>query len=304
VKQAHFEAVAQATILTKPELEKLERQEAVGPEDQLNIEKTQAADFLALADVTPENVAFCIQYRSLILQLEVLLHGQDLAIHRDLDALTRQTQWGHGFMPFDQPFYELKRFVRDRLGIMPYLDPDATWSNDDLQPLGDMVRGHRQQVQQILGFTVPEDEQHASNGWIFQMICQQLGLKVQSQRRGPRGAQERYFSLNREHYQQLMDIVDRRQVRRLAAMARLESAVEAEMVVTPAGLKQTERGNYGIALTEFDRSPDDQLEKREAQPVKLPSNRFIGHQAFAMISDRVRRQVDMAIGGLRLALPI
>jgi Domain of unknown function (DUF3854)/Origin of replication binding protein len=302
VKQAHFEAVAQATILSQLDREKLERQEALSPTDQLDIEKTQAADFLALDEVTAADVAFSIQYRSLILQLEVLLHGQDLAIHRDLDALTRQTQWGHGFLPFDQPFYELKRFVRDRLGLMPYLDPEATWSDADLQPLGDMVRGHRQQVQEILGFTVPADDKHASNGWVFQMMCQQLGFKVKSQRRGGRGAQERYFSLDREHYQQLMAIVDRRQARRLAAIVAIDPEFLSETVVTPVGLNQMDRGNYGVKSDTPELSLGNQLETvSDRIPIWEP-NRFIGRKAFEVISDRVRRQVDMAIGGLRLAM--
>jgi hypothetical protein len=279
VKQAHFEAVARAEILSPPEMEKLERQEAVGPEDQLNIEKTQAADFLALDAVTPEDVAFCAQYRSMILQLEILLGGADLALHRDLDALTRQTQWGQGFLPFDQPFYELKRFVRDRLGLGRYLDPLAVWRDADLQPLGEMVRGHRQDVQRILGFTVPEDDKHATNGWIFQMLCQQLGLKVRSQRRGARGAQERFYSLDSEQFGRVMAIVDRRQVRRqkaLVAAGEMNVVEDIEGVATGDCLKQTGGGDY--------------------QKGELKVN------PFGVISDRVRRQVDMAIAGLRLVV--
>jgi hypothetical protein len=295
VKQAHFEAVARAEILSPPELEKLERQEAVGPEDQLNIEKTQAADFLALDDVTPEDVEFCTQYRSAIVQLEILLSGQDLALHRDLDALTRQTQWGQGFLPFDQPFYELKRFVRDRLGLLPFLDPAAVWHDSDLEALGAMVRGHRADVQKILGFTVPENDKHATNGWIFQMLCQQLGLKVRSQRRGARGAQERYYSLEPEQFCRVMAVVDRRKVRRMAALVASGEvtdpfAVESVFVTDAVGvatadcLKQSGGGDYGEARP-------DQVSQRSTT-------------LFGQISDRVRRQVDMAIAGLRLAVGV
>jgi Domain of unknown function (DUF3854)/Origin of replication binding protein len=288
VKQAHFAAVAQATILSAPELEKLERQESVSPTDQLDIEKTQAADFLALAAVSAQEIEFYIKYRTAILQLEALLHGQDLAIHRDLDALTRQTQWGHGFLPYDLPFHELKRFVRDQLGLMPYLDPEATWSNADLQPLGDRVRHHRDQVKQILGITIPIDEQFTNNGWIFQMLCHQLGLKVTSYRRGSRGEQQRYYRLERSHYQQVLAVADRRQQRRLAAIEPDAHPIVLAAVVTPSGLNQTDEGDYETPLL----SP----------PIKPPGlpNRFVGRKAFEVISDRVRRQVDMAIGGLRL----
>ena len=302
VKQAHFEAVAQAKRLSKLDLDRLERQETVSPEDQLDIEKTQAADFLALDEVTAADIAFCTQYRSAILQLEALLHGADLSLHRDLDALTRQTQWGQGFLPFDQPFYELKRFVRDRLGLMPYLDPEATWSDADLQALGDMVRGHRQQVQQILGFTIPAAEKHASNGWIFQMLCQQLGLKVRSQRRGARGAQVRYYSLQREHFEQVLAIVDRRQVRRLATIAAMDTASITEAVVTPAGLNQTDQGNYrNQSVDANDLSTEDQKQSSVMRTQKW-RDRFIHHNGLGQVSDRVKTQIDQAIAGLKLAL--
>ncbi|NJN48887.1 MAG: DUF3854 domain-containing protein, partial [Alkalinema sp. RL_2_19] len=300
VKQAHFEAVAQAKILSKPEIDQLERQEAVSPEDQLDIEKTQAADFLAIEDVTPEDVAFCTQYRSFILQFETLLYGQDLSIHRDLDALTRQTQWGQGFLPFDQPFYELKRFVRDRLGLLQYLDPEAIWSDADLQPLGDMVRRHRKQTQQILGFAIPENEKHASNGWIFQMLCQQLGLKVQSQRQGPRGAQVRYFRLNQSHFHQVLAIVDRRQARRLALIPAIASSptevTEEPTVVTPVGLNQTNGGDYGKA------SPPPKQMQPPIPDILKWCDRIASGKALGFISDRVREQIDQAVAGLRLAL--
>jgi hypothetical protein len=303
VKQAHFAAVAQAKRLSKPELDRLKRQEAVSPEEQLDIEKTQAADFLAVDNVTPADIAFCTQYRLAILQLEALLHGADLALHRDLDALTRQTQWGQGFLPFDQPFYELKRFVRDRLGLMRYLDPEATWSDADLQPLGDRVRQHRQQVQQILGLTIPEDEKYASNGWIFQMLCQQLGLKVNSQRRGPRGAQSRHYNLNRAQFDQVFAIIDRRQARHLATLNAMESSPYSgsagASVVTPPGLNQIDGGNYGPATTDPERS------RQQSRPPQATMPSPVGHQVtcvsvFGQISDRVRRQVDQAVAGLRL----
>jgi hypothetical protein len=309
VKQAHFEAVAQAKILSQPEIDRLERQEAVSPEEQLDIEKTQAADFLALESVTPEDIAFCTQYRSTILQFETLIQGQDLALHRDLDTLSRQTQWGQGFLPFDQPFYELKRFVRDRLGLMPYLDPETTWSDTDLQPLGDMVRGHRQQVQQILGFTVPEKAQHASNGWIFQLLCRQLGLKVQSQRRGPRGAQERFYCLNQSHFAQVLAIIDRRQVRRLAYITATESPPIAESptnpVVTPPGLNQMERGNYGDDQA-FPATvpPDESMDRASVQSPDNPTwrDRIASCKPFGQVSDRVKAQMDQVVAGLRLAI--
>jgi Domain of unknown function (DUF3854)/Origin of replication binding protein len=301
VKQIHFEAVAQATILSPFDLEKLERQEAISPTNQLDIEKTQAANFLGLEQISAEEIAFYVKYRTAILQLEALLHGQDLAIHRDLDALTRQTQWGHGFLPSDLPFHELKRFVRDQLGLMPYLDPEATWSNADLQPLGEKVRQHREQVQQILGITIPLDEKYTNNGWIFQMLCHQLGLKVHSQRLGRRGQQQRYYRLDQAHYQRMLDIADRRQHRRLAAITRGTTVPVSELVVRPCGLNQIDEGDYSKDCPVIPMNQAAPVDEMALSPPEFP-NRFMGSKTFAVISDRVKRQVDMAIGGLRLAM--
>lgn len=298
VKQAHFEAVAQATILSPPELDQLKRQETVSPTDQLNIEKTQVADFLVLGTVSASEVEFYVKYRTAMLRLEALLHGKDLAIGRDLDALTRQTQWGHGFLPFDLPDNELQRFVREQLGLMPYLDPEATWSNADLQPLGDRVRQHRDQVKQILGFTVSENEQVVTNGWIFRRLCQQLGLHTKSFRRGGRGVQERFYQLDGDHYQYVLEVADRRQERRLPDFEPVALPIAPEQVVNPAGLNQTDEANYQPpALV-----PSVFVELMSVQTEKTPelTNRFLGQKAFELISDRVRQQVSLAIGGLRL----
>jgi Domain of unknown function (DUF3854)/Origin of replication binding protein len=298
VKQAHFEAVAQATILSPPKLDQIKRQDTVSPTDQLNIEKTQVADFLVLETVSASEVEFYVKYRTAVLRLEALLHGQDLAIGRDLDALTRQTQWGHGFLPFDLPDNELQRFVREQLGLMPYLDPEATWSNADLQPLGDRVRQHRDQVKQILGFTISENEQVVTNGWIFRRLCQQLGLHTKSFRRGGRGAQNRFYQLDGNHYQYVLEVADRRQEKRLADFEPAPLPIASEGVVNPAGLNQTDEGNYQPpALV-----PSVFVELMSVQTEKIPelTNRFLGQKAFELISDRVRQQVSLAIGGLRL----
>jgi hypothetical protein len=239
VKQAHFQAVATAKILTKPELDSLERKEALSPDDQLDIEKTHTAEFLVQAEIAPEDVEFCAKYRASLLQLEILVQGSELSVHRDVEALNRQVKWGHGFLPFDQPNYELKRFVRDRLGLLPYLEPGQEWNDADLEPLAQKVRQYRQQVKEILGFTVPEDQTHASNGWIFQVLCYQLGLKVNSRRKGGRGQQIRYYTLDTQHYDKVMGILSRRQERRTAM-----TQDETDLVATPSDLNKTERANY------------------------------------------------------------
>jgi hypothetical protein len=284
VKQAHFQAVATAKILTKPELDNLERKEALSPGDQLDLEKTHTAEFLAQESISSEDVEFCTRYRASLLQLEVLIHGPELSVHRDVEALNRQVQWGHGFLPFDQPNYELKRFVRDRLGLLPFLEIGREWNDQDLEPLAQKVRQHRQQVKEILGFTVPEDPKYASNGWIFQVLCHQLGLKVNSRRRGRRGEQIRYYTLDGDHYNQVMGILDRRHHRRTTN----QPEIALEPVATPSGLNNLDGVNY-----EFENESQIQAE---------PPDRLSDHPKSPLIqvSDRVKTQIKDLIHDLNL----
>jgi hypothetical protein len=214
-KLDHQAAVAQAKILNREEIQILQRKETLTPEDNLNIEKTQAAEFLASSDdITPEDIAFYQEYRHSLPQLEALFYGIDFALAKDVAELDRQAQWGQGVLPFDMRFEGLRQFVRDRLGLLPFLEPGKIYNNADLAPLGEAVRGHRQNIKDILGFTVPGEE-HANNGWIFQRLCLQLGLKVKSQRLGARGQQVRFYSLDLHHYQTVLTIFQRRHQRRI-----------------------------------------------------------------------------------------
>ncbi len=334
VKQAHYQAVAQAKILTPPEITQLEHQEAIAPEDQLNIEKTHTAEFLVQDNVSAADVEFCTQYRQRLLQLEVLTYGPDLAVYRDVDAMSRQAQWGEGFLPFDQPFYELKRLVRDRLGLLPYLKPGQAWSDADLADLADRARGHRQPVKEVLGFTIPESAKHATNGWIFQVMCQQLGLKVVSQRRGSRGEQVRYYTIDPAHYQQAMEILERRQQRRLNCLAPalaspLNSLIREEgdqPVVTPSGLNQIEGGDYAEVAqsapvqsapvqlvpvqsnrAQSNRAQSAPVQSNPVQPAPVQSNPVQSapvqsnpsSNAIRQVSDRVKAQIHGLINTLK-----
>jgi Domain of unknown function (DUF3854) len=228
VKEQHYKAVAEARLLNPTELEAVERQEYLSPQDQLNVEKTQAAEFLAYPEITPSDVAFYHQHRSSLVQLEALLYGADISVSRDLKKITKQLKWGHGFMPFDLENHELRRFTREKLGLLEYLDPDRVWTVEELEPLGAAVRGHRDQVKAVLGFRVPKEIKHSSNGWVFVHVCRQLGLKVESRlrRRGEDGRHSE-FHLNREQYNQVMTVILRRNLRRTALQTAAAQAFES-----------------------------------------------------------------------------
>jgi hypothetical protein len=243
-------AIAQARILNREEIQILQRKETLSPEDSLNLEKTQAAEFLATDKITLEDITFYQEYRLTLPQLEALFYGTDFALAKDVAALERQAQWGQGVLPFDMRFEGLRQFVRDRLGLLPFLEPGKIYNNADLGPLGEAVRGHRQNIKDILGFTVPGEE-HANNGWIFQRLCLQLGLKVKSQRLGARGQQVRFYSLDPDHYQTILTIFQRRHQRRIDNSLSIDPSPSLQgdnsppsSVVTPPELVVIEGGIY------------------------------------------------------------
>ncbi len=247
-KAEHYQAVATAQLLTPAQVAALTQQETLQPEDKLSLEKSLIAEFLAVEEVTAADVEFYGQYHSGLLQLEALVLGTELSTQRDVQAIARQTQWGHGILPFDQPYYELKRFVRDRLGLLPFLDPHQKWSDADLEPLGQQARHYRQQVKEILGFSIPAEEKHASNGWILRLLCNQLGLKVKTHMEGPRGKQVKYFAIDLEHYQTIFAILQRRHQRRVQTFTSGEPVLN-KSVLTSSCINNLGEGPYKTELS-------------------------------------------------------
>jgi hypothetical protein len=296
VKQDHYAAVAQAPLLTSDQRAELERQDCLSQAHQLSLEKTLAAEFLHLDEVTADDVEFYGKYRSGILQLEALQYGPDLAIRRDLEARHRQAQWGHGILPFDQPYAELQRCVRQQLGLLPFLEPGQVWSDEDLAPIGDAVRHHRQNVKTVLGFTVPKD-QHATNGWIYQMLAQQLGLKVRSQRRGGRKQQVRYFYIDADHAATVQAILQRRAASRTGFSQGITaeipdysppvSQLETTAVVTPSGLNLKGQGDYA-------KTASNQVLNPENLTSGIPSQQRLESIVSAIITP-VQLAIEMAI---------
>lgn len=233
VKAEYRSQISQARLLDSNQLATLESLETLSPEDLLALEKTRLADFYCEENITPELVAFDNdgKRRGQILELEVLLYGSELSIKRDLDALERQLKWGQGILPFDLSCYELRRFARDVLGLLPFLVPGRAWTDADLEPLGNSVRACRQQVQLFFGFSIPEDPKYATNIWIFRQLMNQLGVKTLSRRYSRE--QLRSVWIDREAWAELLSIVERRQAKRFALAAKTSGAVSSGDVVTP-----------------------------------------------------------------------
>lgn len=231
-------AVAQARRLSESEVAALRRQETLSQDDRQAIEKTQAIDFLCQDEITPEDVEFYRRYHSKLIQLEALIWGAELAIQRDREAEQRQTRWGCGSLPFDRPFHELRRTCRDRLGLLQFLDPEKTWTSQDLQPFADQIRQYRKAIRDALNVNIPKS---VDNGWILQTLIQQVGLKMRSFRRGRRGQQVKHFGLDPVHYARVMQVLERRYQRRSCC------PVEPQSVVTPLISLLIGQGHYPTA---------------------------------------------------------
>jgi hypothetical protein len=247
VKQEYYSKVATAKRLNKSDLAARKRQEFISPEDQIAIEKTQIADFYCEENVTPELVAFDNdgKRRRQIVELEVLLKGSSLSTKRDLDAFERQLKWGQGVLPFDHPCYELRRFARDTLGLLPFLIPGREWTDADLEPLGTRARACSRQVQMFFGFFIPDNPLDATNIWIFRRLLEQMGVKTAARRKGR--TQSRCVWIEPDAWASLLLILEKRQAKRSAiAPAATPIGDAAPLVVTPSYINKSS----GVTTTE------------------------------------------------------
>lgn len=241
VKEEYYSKVAHAKLLKKSELAALERQENISPSDQLAIEKTQIAEFYCVENVTPQLVAYDNggKRRGQIVELEVLLTGAELSTKRDVDAIERQLKWGHGVLPFDHPCYELRRFARDALLLLPFLVPGREWTDAELEPIGARARACSRQVQAFFGFSIPDDSRHTTNIWIFRRLLEQLGIETKARRVGRE--QSRCVRIDADAWDELRSILSKRQAKRSALAATTPVALTDSLdVVTPPYINKTE----------------------------------------------------------------
>ncbi|MBD1865686.1 MULTISPECIES: plasmid replication protein, CyRepA1 family [Trichocoleus] len=206
-------AIAGARLLDQSERAALESKEALAYEDSLALEKTRLSEFYCVNEVAPSLVEMDQEgrLRMQLLELEGLLYGT--AAERDLKALEKQFKWKKGVLPFDQLYNEMRRHARERLGLKEFLDPTREWAVAEFKSLGEKVRGAGKQIPESLGFN-PSKMDDAS---IFQRLMQQLGVSVSNRRQGPRGQQIKLYRIDKEKWDELQAILERRAERRSQA---------------------------------------------------------------------------------------
>ena len=214
-RAAECQAIANARLLLPKERADLESRESLGRADKQALERARLADFYALGpeEITPELVAFDDRgrKRAQLLRLEMLLHP-DLAIQKTVDEISKQAAWKQGLWVPDLPTAASEQTARLLLGLEQFLVPGQEFSNEDLAPLGDLARRYPQDIKRWLGFSIPDDPQQANNIWIFRRMLQQLGITSHARRQGRQ--QTRFVSIDLLQWQQIQDILTRRQQRR------------------------------------------------------------------------------------------
>ena len=246
------EAIAAARPLTEFEVEVLKYQDARTKDDQDALEKLAIQAFFCKTEITPEDVLFYHKHHSQIRQLEALLYGCEVSIKRDQTELDAQLQWGSLLTPWDLTGHELKRTVRDKLGLSQFLSLNRSWTQAESEEIANLARTYRKDLKIYLNLTIPEK---ADNNWILAQLLHQIGLRTQSRQKGRRGEQQSVYSLEPEHFAIVAEILQHRQEFRLEQRANIELPQFTEPnthlesngidpVSNPAHLYPTDQGPY------------------------------------------------------------
>ena len=255
------DAIAQARPLTPHEVDTLKYQDSRTKEDQDALEKIAIQAFYCKTEITPEDVIFYHKNHNAIRQLEALLYGCEVSIRRDKTELDAQLQWGSLLTPWDLTGHEVKRAVREKLGLSKFLSLTQSWTHQDSQEIADLARTYRKDIKTYLNLTIPEA---ADNNWILAQLLHQVGLRTKAHHKGKRGEQQAVYSLEPEHFAIVAEILQHRQEFRLqqaaleqAALATQdplpeclsgEAFLDIDPVSNPAHLYPLEEGLYDLPI--------------------------------------------------------
>ncbi|MFB2935831.1 plasmid replication protein, CyRepA1 family [Aerosakkonemataceae cyanobacterium BLCC-F154] len=230
IQVAHYQAVAKSRILPANEKEKLQSQEVITAEERLNLEKTQVAEWAAIAkeaEITPELVKVYSQLSGAILRYEDL--RDRLAVERDEKAIALQAKWKLGLFIPNIYTKEQERTVRERLGVLQWIDrllSGESLTNEDLEPLAKLVWEHYKQVNLILGLNLNPNSSKHSNIYIFNQLIKQLAIPTEIIRY--RHNKAATISLQKKRWRLIEMILQRRKFKRNNQIEMLNNFTEAE----------------------------------------------------------------------------
>lgn len=211
IKQMDASEIAQAPALTLAEVELLKDKESLTPEERLALARFNLTDFYATEDVTSELALWDNngRRRGELLNLEALLYS-NLAIERDIKTLQKQARWNQGLCPWDIGSSELRRKLREAIGLTDFLTPDQEWTAADLQPYADTARQLAREVKVTLHLTIDR----MSDTQVIHQLLSQLGVKTVFRWRGTGENKQRVYRLDAAQWQQLTEVLERRKLRR------------------------------------------------------------------------------------------
>jgi hypothetical protein len=234
LRQQDADIIVKANILTYLEVTQLEQKEVLSLDEQQALARFYLCDFYGIEpqSLTAEFVLWDREgkRRSELLSLEAQIH-QNLSLERDIKALERQRRWHQGLCPWDFSHAELRRSLREKLGLHGFLDPSLEWTEYDLQPHAAQARALATQIQVALNFTIPagvkeNGKPKMSDVQIVHQLLSQFGVKVTFRwSRSVAGHEReklRVYRLDADHWQNMSAILERRQAKR----ARIEQSGE------------------------------------------------------------------------------
>ncbi|MEP0914025.1 DUF3854 domain-containing protein [Leptolyngbya sp. GB1-A1] len=221
LRQLDAESMVTAVDLTISEVLQLEAQESVSPEQQRSIAKFYLKEFYCLEELTVEDVLADKEgrRRGELRSLEELLYP-GVAVDRTVKALESQLKWNQSLCPWDISSAELRRAIREQLGLTEFLDPNKEWTKYTLYPYACQVRQWAAQIKQALSLTITED---MSDVQIVHQLLSQMGIKVEFRWSrsipGHEGEKLRVYRLHQLAWQAAIGILEQRQMRRDRAVA-------------------------------------------------------------------------------------
>jgi Domain of unknown function (DUF3854) len=218
--QLDAEDLVAADDLEYADLLLLEQKEALSPEEQKAIAKYYLKDFYALESLTVDDVLWDKEgrRRKQLLALEVQLE-KELAAERTAKAIEKQVSWNKGICPWDVSTAELKRALREKLGLNDLIEKMVqgwSWTKYDLASFAQVARELSEPIKVALHFSISEK---VADTQIAHELLLQLGLKVAKpiwsrSVPGHEGEKLRVYTLDFSHWERVESVLDRRKLKR------------------------------------------------------------------------------------------
>ena len=231
LKEMDAEALVSAKILTLEQVLELSTQEATDLEDQQAIARYWLCDFYA---IEPDALTVDLMLadregrrRGELLNLEAQLFP-GVAIDQTARSLEKQMKWNAHICPWDISGTELRRALRELLGLTPFLNPETEWTQSDLESCASKVRELSSQVKLGLNLTISD---RMSDTQIVHQLLSQMGVKVAFRWAGGRANRHRVYCLDSAHWRLMTEILSRRAQRRLAVKQSAQEGVITHSVI-------------------------------------------------------------------------